>query len=196
MTEFVAGGRRRIDRVLAPDYLDGIGELSLVEVRERRAEADQEEVDLSYARRLLQGRIDILRAEQKRREGGVPAPAPGTRDDEAIVEALKRILADDRPADRGMGRHMTATPSRVGEHRREAERAVSYVGGSDLGSLSDTALTQAIGRLVDIEARTSRSRRQVQAVVDTLTADIARRYNRDRLSLTEQELSLTEQETV
>jgi hypothetical protein len=185
MTEFVAGGRRRIDRVLAPDYLDGVGELTLVEVRERRAEADQEEVDLSYARRLLQGRIDILRSEQKRREGGQPMAALGTRGDEAIVEALKRILADDRPADRGMGRHMTATPSRVGEHRREAERAVSDVGGSDLGALNDQTLAEAIGRLVDVEARVSRSRRQVQAVVDTLTADIARRYNLDRLSVVE-----------
>jgi len=57
MTEFVAGGRRRIDRVLAPGYLDGIESLDLEEVRIRRAEADQEEVDLSYARRLLQGPI-------------------------------------------------------------------------------------------------------------------------------------------
>lgn len=188
MTEFVAGGRRRIDRVLAPDYLDGLHELNLTEVRERRAEADQEEVDLSYARRLLHGRIDILRHEQRRRsEGGPPAPPPGTLGDEAIVEALKRILTDDRPADRGMGRHMAATPSRVGEHRREAERAVADVGGSDLAGMNDAALDQAISKLVDIEARVSRSRRQVQAVVDTLTADIARRYNLDRLSVSEQE---------
>lgn len=186
MTEFVAGGRRRIDRVLAPEYLDGLHELTLTEVRERRAEADQEEVDLSYARRLLHGRIDILRHEQHRRaEGGPAAPAPGTLGDEAIVEALKRILADDRPADRGLGRHMTATPSRVGEHRREAERAVADVGGSDLAGMDDDALAQALARLADIEARVSRSRRQVQAVVDTLTADIARRYSTDRLTVTE-----------
>jgi hypothetical protein len=181
MTEFVAGGRRRIDRVLAPGFMAGIDRLDLEEVRIRRAEADQEEVDLSYARRLMQGRIDILKAEQQRRRGGIPAPLLGSRTDEAIVEALKRILADDRPADRGMGRHMTSRPSRVGEHRREAERAVSDVGGSDLNAFDDLQLDDAITSLTEIEARVSRSRRSVQQVVDALTAEIARRYQLDQL---------------
>jgi hypothetical protein len=187
MTEFVAGGRRRIDRVLAPDFLDGMGELTLVELRERRTESDQEEVDLSYARRLLQGRIDIMRAEQDRRRSGIAPSPPGTRGDEAIVEALKRILADDRPAARGLGRHVTATPSRVGEHRREAERAVSDVGGSDLLGMADDELDDAVTRLRGIEARVSRSRRQVQAVVDTLTAEVARRYHLETLEIPESE---------
>jgi hypothetical protein len=184
MTEFVAGGRRRIDRVLAPGYLDGIDVLDLDEVRIRRAEADQEEVDLSYARRLLQGRIDILVAEQARRAGGGPAlPALGTRGDEAIVEALKRILADEPRTDRGLGRYLSASPSRVGEHRREAEAAVADVGGSDLASLDDAALASALARLRDIEGRISRSRRSVQQVVDALTAQVARRYDVDTVSL-------------
>ena len=182
MTEFVAGGRRRIDRVLAPGYLDGIAALDLDEVRVRRAEADQEEVDLSYARRLLQGRIDILKAEQQRRLGGGPLLPPlGTRGDAAIVEALKRILGDERRTDHGLGRHMTSSPSRVGEHRREAEAAVADVGGSDLNSMDDVQLNAAIDSLSGIETRVSRSRRSVQQVVDALTAEVARRYNLDNL---------------
>jgi hypothetical protein len=176
MTEFVAGGRRRIDRVLAPGYLDGIDQLDLDEVRIRRAEADQEEVDLSYARRLMQGRIDILKAEQRRRRGGIEAPLLGTRTDAAIVEALKRILGDERRRDHGLGRHLTSSPSRVGEHRREAERAVADVGGSDLHGMHDLQLDDAITDLSKIEAQVSRSRRGVQQVVDALTAEIARRY--------------------
>jgi hypothetical protein len=181
MTEFVAGGRRRIDRVLAPDYLDGIAQLDLEEVRMRRAEADQEEVDLSYARRLMQGRIDLLKAEQQRRRGGLPAPVLGTRTDEAIVEALKRILTDERRPDRGRGRHLRSNPSRVGEHRREAERAVADVGGSDLNALDDVQLDEAITDLAKIEAQVSRSRRSVQQVVDLLTIEVARRYQVDNL---------------
>jgi hypothetical protein len=181
MTEFVAGGRRRIDRVLAPDYLDQVDRLPLEEVRRRRAESDQEEVDLSYARRLMQGRIDILKAEQQRRRGGLPAEALGTRTDEAIVEALKRILADERRSDHGMGRHLTSSPSRVGEHRREAERAVADVGGSDLNGLDDLQLDEAIAGLSTIETRVSRSRRQVQQVVDALTAEVARRFQLDNI---------------
>jgi hypothetical protein len=46
------GGRRRIDRVLGPGYLSGLGDLPLKVLRERRDEAAQEETDLSYLRRL------------------------------------------------------------------------------------------------------------------------------------------------
>lgn len=177
MSEFMAGGRRRVDRVLTPDYVVGLAQLSLEEIRARRAEAEQEEVDLSYARRLLQGRIDILCAEQDQRavDGGL---IRGPHTDVEIVGTLSRILADNGPrVDHGRGRYLgNVEPTRVGEHRREAERAVADVGPSDLAGLSDSALTEAIERLKDIERRVSRTRRSVQAVVDTLTEDIARRY--------------------
>ena len=176
MTEFLAGGRRRIDRVLAPAFVEDVEGIDLEELRVRRADSDQEEVDLSYARRLLQGRLDILRAEQSgRRGGGEPVFQP--RSDVEIVAALSRILGDEQRQTRGLGRHVSsATPSRVGEHRREAERAVSDVGGSDLAAMSDVQLAEAIAKLADIESRVSRSRRQVQSVVDLLTEEIARRY--------------------
>lgn len=185
MTEFMAGGRRRIDRVLAPEFLSGLDELELDELRLRRRDADQEEIDLSYARRLLQGRIDILRAEQARRQGTGPLTG-SRRSDGEIVEALRWILADDRREDHGLGRHMSGRPSRVGEHRREAERAVADVGGSDLASLTDTQLAEAIDNLSDIEARVSRSRRLVQQVVDGLTEEVARRYQVGRPLLSDQ----------
>lgn len=176
MTEYLPGGRRRIDRVLAPDFIEGIEGIDLEELRVRRADADQEEVDLSYARRLLQGRLDILRAEQASRRGEGPL-SHQPRTDAEIVAALSRILADEQRQTRGLGRHVSgATPSRVGEHRREAERAVSDVGGSDLAAMSDVQLAEAVAKLADIEARVSRSRRQVQQVVDLLTEEIARRY--------------------
>ena len=49
-------GNRRIDRVLAEDYLEGLQGLPLAEVRALRADAEQEEVDLSYLRRLSSAR--------------------------------------------------------------------------------------------------------------------------------------------
>jgi hypothetical protein len=176
MSEFMAGGRRRVDRVLAPDYLTGLPELGLQDIRSRRAEAEQEEVDLSYARRLLQGRLDILRAEQETRAtDGAVIREPRT--DIEIVGALARILADGPRTDHGMGRYLgNVEPSRVGEHRREAERAVADVGASDLAAISDAALAEAVEHLGDIETRISRTRRSVQIVVDSLTEEIARRY--------------------
>jgi len=78
-------GNRRIDRVLAEDYLEGLQGLPLAEVRQLRADAEQEEVDLSYLRRMIQGRLDVLRAELNRRDG--------TGSD--LVEGLAAILADE-----------------------------------------------------------------------------------------------------
>jgi hypothetical protein len=67
MSEPIAGGRRRVDRVLGKGFLDDLEALSLQELRERRHDAEQEDADLSYIRRLLQGRLDIIRAERDRR---------------------------------------------------------------------------------------------------------------------------------
>jgi hypothetical protein len=175
MTDYLPGGRRRVDRVLAPDFVAGLDGLDLDQIRARRVEADQEETDLSYARRLLQGRIDILRAEQAARHGDGPMSGH-PRTDEEIVKALSLVLADERRQDHGLGRHTVSEPSRIGEHRREAERAVADVGAAAIGDLSDEALAAAVTKLVDVEARVSRVRREVQGVVDALTAEIARRY--------------------
>ena len=96
---------------------------------------------------------------------------------QTVTERLAKALADPPRQSRGLGRHLSALlPSRIGENRREAERAVSDVGGSDLAHLGEPELRGAIDHLADVEARLSRSRRQVQNVVDRLTGEIARRY--------------------
>jgi hypothetical protein len=51
--EPTVGGNRRIDRVLAEGFLDGLRDLPLSEVRDLRTDAEQEEVDLSYLRRMI-----------------------------------------------------------------------------------------------------------------------------------------------
>src|SRR3954453_18838886 len=72
----LTGGKRRIDKVLASNYLEGLERLPLDEVRSLRDDAGQEETDLSYLRRLLQGRIDIATPELARRSAGAPTGAP------------------------------------------------------------------------------------------------------------------------
>ncbi|NHC46850.1 RsiG family protein [Motilibacter aurantiacus] len=172
MTQPMEGGRRRIDRVLAPGYLDHLAERPLDEVRVLRRDAEQEESDLSYVRRLLQGRLDILRAEVSRRAGG------GQEESEAdFVTRLARTLTDSGPrSDQSHARVPHIDPSRVGEHRRRVEQIVADVGFSDLDALSDDELSGAISRLGAFEDEVSQSRRKVQEVVDACTAEIGRRY--------------------
>jgi hypothetical protein len=162
------GGRRRIDRVLDPEFLDGLDGVELAEVRARRHEAEQEEADLSYVRRLLQGRIDIVRAELGRRGG---------QERGSLVDQLASILADGTVGEpRGLGHHNTVEPSRVAEHRRSVEQLVSDVGVSDVVNRSDDELAESLDRLTSYESAVSRNRRRVQEVMDACTAEIARRY--------------------
>jgi hypothetical protein len=161
------GGRRRIDRVLAADYVRSLGELSLSDLRERRDEAAQEETDLSYLRRLLHARIDIVRAEQERRTSGGAS----------IVGRLATILADNAigPAT-GSGRHQQMEPSRAGEHRRQAEALVGDADLSDVVALSDEKLAATLVTYGEEELSVSSRRREVQVVMDTINAEIGARY--------------------
>jgi hypothetical protein len=163
-------GNRRIDRVLAEDFVAGLDALPLAEIRERRRDAEQEETDLSYLRRVLQGRLDILRAELARRGG----------EETDLVQALPRILADD-PAPgprglRGLGRHIAAEPSRADAHRRHVEALIADVDLSNPEAHDDASLRAVLARLEDEERRVSVQRRAVQSVMDVLTAEVTRRY--------------------
>jgi hypothetical protein len=159
-------GRRRIDKVLSEGYADNLAELDLDELRSRRREAEQEEADLSYVRRMLQGRMDILRAELSRRAGG------GAK----IVEHLSGVLADSARSDHGLGRFLRVEPSRVDEHRRLVEQIIADVGVSDVEHHTDDELRESLGRLEGFEQGISEDRHAVQTVMDALTAEVAARY--------------------
>ena len=162
------GGRRRIDKVLADDFVEGLTEFPLTKLRERRQEAEQEEADLSYVRRLLQGRMDIVRAELARRTGSMKG---------SLIDQLAGILADGPPGPpHGMGRHVTVEPSRISDHRRAVEQLVADAGVSDVVGRSETELAGSLTRLEEYERAVSRNRRRVQEVMDLCTAEIARRY--------------------
>lgn len=160
-------GMRRIDRVLAEDYLSGLSDCPLADVRALRGEAEQEEVDLSYLRRLVQGRLDVLRAELARRRGGGGD----------LVAGLAHILAEEpRTPARGLGRHSAVQPSRVDQHRRYVEALVADVDLSDVSARTDEDLERALAVLREEEQGLSAKRRAVQTVMDACSAEITRRY--------------------
>lgn len=167
-------GRRRIDQVLADGFATGLPDLDLDVLRARRREAEQEEADLSYIRRMLQGRMDILRAELARR-------ADGSGD--TIVAHLSEVLADAGRSDHGLGRFLRVEPSRVDEHRRVVEQVIADVGVSDVENHSDDELRASLGRLEGFERGVSEDRRRVQHVMDALTKEVADRYKNGSASV-------------
>ncbi len=176
MSEPIAGGRRRVDRVLGKGFLDDLEGLSLQELRERRHDAEQEDADLSYIRRLLQGRLDIIRAERDRR-----AKETGER----VVDHLADVLADGPRSTHGSGRFLSVEPSRVAESRRRVEQLIADPHLSDIDTLTDGEIAQAYQEISDHEQAVSDLRHRVQVAMDTLTAEVAHRYRDGRASVDE-----------
>ena len=79
--------RRRVDKVLEPDFLAGLAEWPLERVRRSHTECLEIETEVSYVRRVAQARLDILAAELDRRARG------GSVGD--LIAALPEILSDD-----------------------------------------------------------------------------------------------------
>jgi hypothetical protein len=178
MDGVLTGGQRRIDRVLADDFLSGLTTIPLADVRSLRDEADQEETDLSYLRRLLQARLDLVAAEVARRAAGAAPPTD-------MVAYLTSILSDggDRSPARGSGRHAISEPSRAGESRRYVEQLVSDALLTDLIAVDDADLREAHEVLSQGEATVSSQRSAVQKVLDAVNAEIGRRYREGEASV-------------
>jgi hypothetical protein len=143
-----------------------LGTLGLSELRILRRAAQREEADLSFVRRLLQGRIDILQAERRRRVGREPE----------LLDQLPRILADGPSRQRSSARHVTLGTPASEEYRRLAEEMLGEVELSDLSRLDDDELHDALGRLARWEAEVSRRRQELHRTADGCGAEIARRY--------------------
>jgi len=160
------GGHRRIDRLLGEQH--DVAALDLAELRRLRDEAEQEETDASYIRRLLQGRIDIVEAELRHRRGEAGD----------LISQLPRILADEGApgAPRGLGRHTAAEPSRADAHRRHVEQLVADVDLSDVSARSDDELERALDAFRDEERKVSQARRRLQQLMDTAHGELTRRY--------------------
>lgn len=140
--------------------------LRLAELRILLRRAQQEEGDLSYVRRLLQGRIDILRAELARRlDPGSP-----------LLDLLPKILADGPSRHRSSARHVTLGTPQSEEYRSLAAEMLAEVELSDLTARTDDELHAAMSWLVRYEQQVSHRRQAMQRTADVCSTEIARRY--------------------
>lgn len=158
--------RRRIDRVTAPEYLDGLAEREPPDLRSMRAECQAEEGRLSYTRRMLQGRLDIVRAEATRRADG---------GEEGLLAALPSILSDARhiPTELGSVRSLRLYEPEGASRRAEDGDDVSL---TNIQELDADELAALATRLAGTEARLSALRRQVLDRLDALQAELVLRY--------------------
>jgi hypothetical protein len=166
---------RRIDRVLDPSYLEGLGARPLDELRAMRDECNELETELSYVRRLAQGRIDILGAETERRAAG--GSLAGSANDQELVAALTDILADHGPRADPADSRLSArlAPSMEIQWKRGLERLLSDATLVDLANLGDDELAESREQLGELETVVSATRRALHAVTDAIERELAAR---------------------
>jgi len=165
------GGKRRIDRVLSPGFVRDLGELPIDELKSRRDDALAEREYLSLLRRLVHGRLDIIRLESKRRSGGGEG---------SLVDQLTEALVEhERGGSRGEAVRVPVPDADMAAARRRVERLVSDATISDPTSLSDDDLARSERRLSEEERMVSRARQAVIDVHDPLQDELKRRYKED-----------------
>jgi len=168
-----------LDELLAPGFVQGLRAIPLDDLRHRRAQAAEVEVGLSYARRVVQGRLDIVRAEFLRRElGQSSGDLPG------LVERLPEILGDRVHAP-GNGRLPTLmAPNDADAHDvMGVDDLVDPSRLADLSTLDADGLAGLDGELSNLEHEVSRNRKAVHEVIDRLQEELVRRYKSGEASV-------------
>ena len=163
--------RRRIEVVTDDAYLEGIADVSVEELKQMRDDCRDIENEVSFERRLCQGRIDILSAELDHRAG--------TAGD--VISRLPEIWADE------MGSGDSTLPSRApdrsipdsaGIPRRRVEEIAGEQTLARLGEMSEDEIKDIIDRLAKHEKTLSQRRKKLHDVVDRVQAEIVSRYSK------------------
>jgi hypothetical protein len=160
--------RRRIDRIVEPQFVEGLAELSLDDLRARRRMCDDVENELSYYRRMLHGRMDLLGFELRRRSG---------EETRSLIEALPEILTDGASGYVPSGRPTKVTLPDLPDHRR---RHIDEVLEADfltrIALVEDDELNEIQRSLVETEAEISAQRHAVQEAFNTIQHELTQRY--------------------
>jgi hypothetical protein len=162
-------GKRALDRILDEQFVADLETITLSQLRERRLKVDREEAWLSYLRRMLHGRIDILEANLAMRRDGRESESRAL-DIAALVSSLATQMG---PGHHPIGIDVVDSP---GAGRRAVERLIAKAGLDEYSAMSDAELDARLDELRDMERDVSAVRHRVHDVHGQLTAELARRY--------------------
>ncbi len=145
-----------------PDPAD----LSLDELRSLRHQLQLEDDAVSYARRVAQARLDLVKAEAHHRSA---------QSDVVVDDELRTVLSS----------HLTGGPARpprptedLSDHplALELDELCATLGLGHLKSLDDSELVALTEAIAEFEARVSSDRRTRFDQLDALSAELVRRY--------------------
>jgi hypothetical protein len=159
-------------RLFAPNYLDGLEQRSLDEVRAMRAECQEAETVVSYLRRVAQGRLDIVHAFLDHRAGGESA---GNLE---VIDLLPSIIGSGPARPDGPGRlpSQMSPDTEEDDLTAEIDQVLDATRIGELPTMAEDELRTVAQRLTVIEARISDERRSLHERIDKLQAEIVSRY--------------------
>jgi len=162
-----------LERLFAPDYLDGLSQRSLDDVRAMRDECQDAETAVSYLRRVAQGRLDVVHAY-------LNDATTANGDLATLVERLPDIIGSGPPRPPGFGR--LPSPMDPGMGHEDLTAGIDKIlDGARIGELPTMArgeLQEIADALSAIEATISGERRSLHERIDALQAEIVDRYKR------------------
>jgi hypothetical protein len=157
--------------VLDPDFVADVEQVPLDELRARRKLCDELDTELSYYRRLLHGRMDLLAFEMRRRAGD---------EVRSLLEALPEILTGSDAVSGQRAAVPKALPIDPPETPQTGRRSVDRVLGDDflthLPGIADDELEDIQATLTEMEREVSRQRRGVYEAHELIHAELIRRY--------------------
>jgi hypothetical protein len=181
------------DELVKPSYRANLQARSLAELRSMRGECEHAEAAVSFTRRVLHGRLDVIAAEQLRRiDAADVTPTTGGAPDEpagslaALIGRLPAQLADQPAPGAARANRLLLTPPPDCVQHDLMELVDDVVGPatlSTLGDVSDTGLVDLVAGLGAVERELSGVRRDLHVAIDALQEEITHRYQRGEASL-------------
>lgn len=167
-----------LHELLDAGYLGDLTARTIDDVRQMRSACQSVETGLSLLRRLVQGRLDIIGIELARRaEGADPGDLPD------LIARLPEVLSDRTHAP-GVGRlPQVMTGEMPPELEAELDAIVATVSIADLPECPDDALRAMASQLEELEQRVSSHRQALFDRIDSLQAEITRRYRTGEASI-------------
>ncbi len=171
-----------LEQLLAPDALTNLTTRPISELRALRVACTRVEGDVSLARRVAQGRLDIVGHEIQRRSGATDGGAELT----GLLFDLPDILADAKSA----GGTPSGRPVDVNEPGPVALELVSRLDSaaspaelSGVSDVGDGRLRETFERIRSFEVEMSGIRRQLHERIDAIQSEIGRRYRDGETSI-------------
>ncbi len=166
-----------ISVVTDPSFTSELDARPLDELRVMRSRCQELENSLSYVRRMIQGRFDIIGGElQRRRDGG------GAGDTGELIGRLPDILAEGSrtsgdPASVRPPSSLEPDTAVIAQLEARLDGVISAEQLGNVTAMGDEAIVDAMAAMKDLEDEVSSNRRTMHGVIDAVQAEVIRRYS-------------------